>query len=102
MSVSSSRLNKNVLTPNHNNSISTPARVMFGTYFENFPKLRHMLLTSAHVILLNSAEFNISFKLGADVHSLVPKLLVPNIDRPKVIGSGIKNERSKRLECERF
>ena len=94
MSVSSSRLNKNVLTPNHNNSISalytlnkrvykrTSARVMFGTYFENFPKLRHMLLTSAHVILLNGAEFNISVKLGADVHSLVPKLLVPNIDCP--------------------
>ena len=37
------------------------------------------MITSAHVIILHGAEVNISMEIGSEVHSLVPKLLVPNI-----------------------
>ena len=80
---------------------------------QSWTLLKDESLTSAQIInfgtlLFHGAEVNISIELVAEVHGLVPKLLVPNFDCPKVNGSGIKNQRPKepestvkKTQCER-
>ena len=50
-------------------------------------ELRHQILTSTHyffMVLMLIFQSNLvpKFSFGAEVHSFVPKLLVPNIDCP--------------------
>ena len=55
----------------------------FGTDFENFHQLRHKSLTSAlsfYMVPNISIELGAYVNINAEVHSLVPKLLVANID----------------------
>ena len=49
---------------------------------KNINNLAQISSTSPHVIILHGAEVNISPALDSEVHSFMPKLLMPNIDGP--------------------